>query len=109
MSDGQGDIVLSSPGPGQWLHILSLGHRGSPCFYIFFMIKIQSIYAMNKRRKFFENVLVPSMKEDVENGKYPEQCIYILNDGLHKLMEREAEKSWNSSQCSGAKEVLDFF
>ena len=68
----------------------------------------ESSYAENKRKFFFEKMLTPGMVEDVENGKYPKRCSFVLTDAAHNIMKDQENKKHKTSLCQEAKALLDF-
>ena len=48
------------------------------------------------------------MVEDVENGKYPKRCSFVLTDAAHNIMKDQENKKHNPSLCQEAKALLDF-
>jgi|TARA_B100001094_G_C18124449_1_gene768684 hypothetical protein len=73
----------------------------------------ESNFAEKKRKLFFDEILTPLMIDDVNKGKYPQKCKFVLNtminqfhDEFKQLMEEEKELTNALNMCQDAKALL---
>ena len=72
-----------------------------------------SNFAEKKRKLFFDEILTPLMIDDLNKGKYPQKCKFVLNnmineihDVIKQVMEEEKELTNALSMCQDAKTML---
>tara|TARA_B110000438_G_scaffold287833_1_gene320599 strand:+ start:441 stop:836 length:396 start_codon:yes stop_codon:yes gene_type:complete len=66
-----------------------------------------SIFAEKKRKLFFEEILTPGMIEDVNKGKYPKKCTFVLTDMINQFHDETQKMSLTPSLCQDAKSLLE--
>ena len=66
-----------------------------------------SDFAEKKRIIFFEEILTPEMVDDVNNGKYPKRCSFVITDAINRFHDDMKKKTHKSSTCKDAKSLLE--
>ena len=66
-----------------------------------------SNFAEKKRKLFFEEILTPGMIEDVNKGKYPQKCTFVLTDMINQFHDETQKMSLTPSLCQDAKSLLE--
>jgi len=68
-----------------------------------------SEFAEGKGEIFFQKILTPGMVEDVNNGKYPKRCSFVITDAINAFHDDMKNKTHKSSVCKDAKSLLEMF